>query len=155
MWQCINNTPLCCMDCLSQTSLACTAHRQTESLSGWVLSDFLPGCSLEKMIRHIELGFVKSFYFILSIHSVLVQQSSGWISTAIKIPCFQECISCPWKAGEQDALERERGSWDGVVSTRFCKALKMRMRNAPCLKQAAMLCGCQAAGGGHWGDHTA
>lgn len=65
------------MDCLFQTSLACTAHRQTESFSGWVLSDNLPGCSLEKIIRHTELEFVKSFYFILSTHSVLVQQSSG------------------------------------------------------------------------------
>lgn len=92
------------MDCLFQTSLACTAHRQTESFSGWVLSDNLPGCSLEKIIRHTELEFVESFYFILSIHSVLLQQSSGWISTPIKIPYFQEFISCLWKEREQDTM---------------------------------------------------
>ena len=94
------------MDCLFQTSLACTAHRQTESFSGWVLSDNLPGCSLEKIIRHTELEFVKSFYFILSMHSVLVQQSSGWISTPIKIPYFQEFVSCPWKEREQAMTAR-------------------------------------------------
>lgn len=148
MWWCINNTTLCCMACLFQTSLACTARRQTESFSGWVLLDNLPGCSLEKIIRHTELEFVRSFYFIFSMHSVLVQQSPGWISTPIRIPYFQEFISCGWAEGEQDVTVWEQRSRDEVVLTKFWKAHKTRMTNACCIKQTVVLGGCQKVGTG-------
>lgn len=41
--------------------------------------------------------------------SVLAQQSSGWISTPIRMPYFQELISCWWN-------ERAGCSWEGGKS---------------------------------------
>lgn len=101
MWCCVSNTLLLCMDCLFQSSLAYTAQANfrkasQESFSGHILSASLPGSSLEKTIRHLDLKFVMSFYFSLSMCSVLVQRSSCWISTPIRIPNFQELKSCWW-----------------------------------------------------------
>lgn len=154
MWQCINNTPLCCVDCLFQTSSACTAHRQTKSFSGWVLSDNLPGCSLEKIIRHTELESVKSFYFIFSMHSALVQQSSGWISTPIKIPYFQEFISCLRKEREQGTTAWEWGSGVELFAQNFEKQPN-QSEKCSLHKANGWAGGGPAAEAGHWGDLAA
>lgn len=77
--------------------------------------------------------------------SVLVQQSSGWISTPIRMPYFQELISCWWN-------ERAGCSWGGGKSQcwrclhEILRCAQNQNDNCPCKNQT--LCwatwGCRA-----------